>query len=235
MTEILNAPRMDADIYDDLRQRLITGEFGYGTKLRAEKLRLDYNCSASTVREVLFRLSTVGLVQFQEQRGFRAPVQSRERQHDLTHMRIVLESEGACLSVRQGGVEWEALLSAAHHKLKHIEVRVRSSGEIVPLVNLWSRAEQEFHETLIGACGSACLQRMHMEIYQQFRQQLVSAETNFGYFPENVEEHQAILDAALDRDEPRLRRTIHDHLARNLASPLPQPVQAVTFGKSSRM
>lgn len=235
MADTLRTQRMDADIYDDMRHRLVTGEFGHGIKLRAEKLRLDYDCSASTVREVLFRLSTVGLVHFQEQRGFRAPEQSRERQHDLTHMRILLESEGACLSVRQGGVEWEARLSAAHHKLKHIEVRVRASGDIVTLVNLWSRAEQEFHETLIEACGSPNLKRMHMEIYQQFRQQLVSAETNFGYFPENVEEHQAILDAALERDEQRLRRAIHDHLARNLAEPLPKADQAIAFGKSSLM
>lgn len=226
---------MDADIYDDMRHRLITGEFGYGTKLRAEKLRLDYNCSASTVREVLFRLSTVGLVNFQEQRGFRAPEQSQSRQHDLTHMRIMLEQEGACLSARLGDVEWEARLTAAHHKLSHIETRVKTSGDVVPLVNLWSRAEQEFHETLIEACGSDILKRMHLEIYQQFRQQLVCAETNFGYFPENIDEHQAILTAALDRDEDMLRAAIHDHLSRNLSFPLPEKPQVATFGKSSLM
>ncbi len=225
----------DADIFDDMRHRLITGEFGYGIKLRAEKLRSDYNCSASTVREVLFRLSTVGLVEFQEQRGFRSPEQSVERQHDLTHMRIMLESEGACLSIRLGGVEWESRLSAAHHKLSHIEMRVRSSGDVSPLLSLWSRAEQEFHETLIEASGSALLIRTHQVIYEQFRQQLVSAETNYGYFPENIPEHQAILDAALDRNEDLVRKRVHDHLARNLSTPLPVPHQAVAFGKSSLM
>ncbi|MFK7878541.1 GntR family transcriptional regulator [Roseobacter sp.] len=223
----------DADIFDDMRHRLITGEFGYGSKLRAEKLRLDYNCSASTVREVLFRLSTVGLVDFQEQRGFRSPYQSVERQHELTHMRILLESEGACLSIRLGGVEWESRLSAAHHKLSHIETRVRSSGDVTPLLGLWSRAEQEFHETLIDSCGSKLLKRTHKVIYEQFRQQLVSAETNFGYFPENIREHQAILDAALERNEDLMRVTVNDHLARNLSRPLPQKHHAGVLGKSS--
>lgn len=223
----------DADIFDDMRHRLITGEFGYGSKLRAEKLRLDYNCSASTVREVLFRLSTVGLVDFQEQRGFRSPYQSVERQHELTHMRILLESEGACLSIRLGGVEWESRLSAAHHKLSHIETRVRSSGDVTPLLGLWSRAEQEFHETLIDSCGSKLLKRTHKVIYEQFRQQLVSAETNFGYFPENIREHQAILDAALERNEDLMRVTVNDHLARNLSRPLPQKHHPGVLGKSS--
>lgn len=225
----------DADIFDDMRHRLITGEFGYGTKLRAEKLRQDYNCSASTVREVLFRLSTVGLVDFQEQRGFKSPFQSVKRQHELTQMRILLESEGACHSIRLGGVDWESRLSAAHHKLSHIEMRVRSSGDMIPLLGLWSRAEQEFHETLIDACGSDLLKGTHKVIYEQFRQQLVSAETNYGYFPENIREHQAILDAALERNEDLMRVTINDHLARNLVRPLPQKHHGAALGKSSVM
>lgn len=225
----------DADIFEDMRHRLITGEFGYGSKLRAEKLRQDYNCSASTVREILFRLSTVGLVEFREQRGFRSPFQSRDRQHELTQMRIFLESEGACLSIRLGGVDWESRLSAAHHKLSHIETRVRSSGDVTPLLGLWSRAEQEFHETLIDACGSDLLKRTHKVIYEQFRQQLVSAETNYGYFPENIREHQAILDAALVRNEDLIRVTVNDHLARNLIRPLPQKHHAEASGKSSEI
>ena len=205
-----------SQIHQELRERLTTGRFEHGAKLRAEKLRAEFGCSASTVREILFRLSTVGLVDFEEQRGFRVPPQSRDRQHELTAMRILLEQEGACLSVRLGGVAWESQLSAAHHKLSHIESRIRADGGVVAYLHLWSRAEQEFHETLIGACGSALMKRIHAQIYAQFRQQLVSAETNFGYFPENIAEHQAILDAALDRDEPRVRARIHDHLKRNL-------------------
>ncbi|WP_299964855.1 GntR family transcriptional regulator [uncultured Roseobacter sp.] len=224
-----------ADIFDDMRHRLITGAFAYGSKLRAEKLRMDYNCSASTVREVLFRLSTVGLVDFQEQRGFRAPCQSVERQHELTHMRILLETEGACLSIRQGDVDWESRLAAAHHKLSHIEMRVRSMGDVPPLLGLWSRAEQEFHQTLIDACGSDLLKRTHVQIYEQFRQQLVSAETNWGYFPENIREHRAILDAALARNEDLMRVCVHDHLARNLQRPLPQKSYPERLGKSSAM
>lgn len=214
-------PTPEVDIFEDMRHRLIAGEFPYGSKLRAEKLRQDYNCSASTVREVLFRLSTFGLVDFQEQRGFRAPARSAERRHELTHMRIILESEGACLSIRMGGVEWEAQLSAAHHKLSHIETHVRASGDMVPLLNLWSRAEQEFHETLIGACGTSLLIATHRTIYAQFRQQIVTADANYGYVPQNILEHQGILDAALARDEALIRSRIHDHLARNLMAPLP--------------
>ena len=142
-------------------------------------------------------------------------------QHELTQMRILLESEGARLSIRLGTVAWEAQLSAAHHKLSHIERRIRDNGGLTNLVDLWSNAELEFHQTLISACGSDVLKRTHRGIYNRFRQQLITSDRDFVYIPENVEQHKAILDAALDRDEKRTCRHIHDHLSRNLAHPLP--------------
>lgn len=208
-------------IHDHLRNRLINGEFAPGARLQAEKLRLDYDVAASTIRESLFRLSTENLVDFREQRGFRMPQLSRELQHEITQMRILLECEGTRLSIRLGTLEWEAQLSAAHHKLSHIETRIRDRGGVDTLIDLWSRAELEFHESLIAACGSDVLKRTHLMIYNQFRQQLITTDRQFAFVPENVAQHKAILDAALDRDEDRACRNIHDHLSRNLARPLP--------------
>ncbi len=212
----------ETTIYLNLRQRLTSGGFPHGEKLRPEILRKEFNCSANTIREALLRLSTVGLVEFQEQRGFRVPELSDSLQHELTHMRILLECEGACLSIRQGGVAWEARLSAAHHKLSHIESRVRlSGGEVGPLITLWSTAEQEFHETLIDGCGLDVLRQTHLVVYHRFRQQLITSDREFIYIPENIEQHKMILDAALDRDEDAVRERIQDHLSRNLMHPLP--------------
>ena len=71
-----------ADIYEDLRTKLITAHFDPGSRLKPADLMGDYGCSANTLRETLFRLSTCGLVAFEEQRGFRVRPVSRQRQHD---------------------------------------------------------------------------------------------------------------------------------------------------------
>ncbi|RLJ59263.1 GntR family transcriptional regulator [Litoreibacter meonggei] len=219
MAKITTATKLDTPaIYDDLHRKLVTAQFNHGEKLKSEELRQIYGCSANTIREVLFRLSTAGLVAFEEQRGFRARRTSRERQHDLTQFRILLEQEGASLSMQHGDIEWEARLSAAHHKLSHIEGEVRRSGTVQHVLPLWSNAEWEFHDTLISACRSPLLRETYKMIYDQFRQQLVSRESNYGYFVDNVEEHRAILEAALARDEALCRQHIHDHLARNMIS-----------------
>lgn len=206
---------LDVDIYAQLEKRLVTNGFEHGARLSAEVLRAEFGCSASTVREVLFRLSNVGLVDFQEQRGFRVPRRSKKLLNELTHLRVLLECEGTVLSIRQGGVAWEARLAAAHHKLSHIEKRIHAQGDPTGLLDIWFMSEKEFHETLISACGSDVLKQMHRRIYAQFRQQLMEADQHFDFITENINHHADILEAALDGDEDLTRKQIHNHLARH--------------------
>lgn len=214
----METANVNVDIYADLARRLMTSAFDYGAKLRADQLRRDYACSASTVREVLFRLSTEGLVDFQEQRGFRVPEKSAVLLTELCHLRVLLEAEGTVLSIRHGGVAWEARLTAAHHQLSHIEKRIHASDNPGPLVDIWFNAELEFHETLISACGSDTLKAMHYVIYRRFRQQLMVADRNFDFISTNIAHHRDILDAALEGDEALTRQKIHDHLARHMTT-----------------
>lgn len=205
------------DIFNDLRTKLITAHFQPGDKLKPQDLTELYGCSPNTIRENLFRLSTYGLVTFEEQRGFRVRPASRQRQHDVTEFRILLEQHGVAGSMRLGGIEWEARLTAAHHKLSHIESRIVAAGEIEPFLLPWCAAEWEFHETLVADCGSPVLRETFRSVYDQFRQQHVTQSRNYGYFPGNIAEHQGIVDAALAGDTGACAQAIHDHLARNLS------------------
>jgi len=217
----------ETTLYDSLRNRLVSGEFKPEQRLKSDDLRGDYGVSASTIREVLFRLSTVGLVDSFEQRGFRVPEQSTKVSHDLTRMRIMLECEGACLSIRYGGVAWEARLNAAHYELKHIETRVRTAKqsndllsnwteESYELLALWTEAELKFHRMLIEKCGSEVLKDFHLQVYYRFRQQLITCDRKFVFIPANIKQHQKILDAVLDRNEALVNEHIRTHLSRHL-------------------
>ena len=206
----------EIDIYQDLKMRLISNGFEHGAKVRAEELRKVYGCSASAVREVLFRLAAVGLVDFQEQKGFRVPMRSPQKLIELTHVRVLLEAEGTAMSIRNGGVDWEARLTAAHHKLSHIEKRIHAATDPSNLVDIWFSAEREFHETLLSACGSETLQESHLHVFMRFRQQLMIADRSFSFISANIEHHYQIMVAALAGDEAETRQKIHDHLARHL-------------------
>lgn len=214
------------DILESLQDRLMNGEFAARTRMRPEDFAAGYGVSPSTIRDLLYRLSSLGLLDYFEQRGFRVPENSAERRHDLTHFRILLESEGTALSIRNGGLDWEAQLSAAHHKLSHIEARVRSVPITDDVMLLWAKAELAFHQTLIAECNSASLKRTHKMIYMQFRQQMITSDREFAFLPENIAQHQAILDAVLARDEERARAMIYSHLSRSLSIRVPEPVAA---------
>ena len=164
------------------------------------------------------RLYAIGLVEFEMQKGFRATPSSPERRRDVARFRLLLEREGAASSMERGGIAWEALLAAAHHKLLHIERRIASEAELGPFMPLWTEAEREFHETLISASDSPLLIETFSRVYLQFRQQFVGEQRDFGanYFEAIIAEHQAIVDAALARDRTACRDAIHHHLKRNL-------------------
>lgn len=205
------------DIYTDLKERLMSNALPPGAKLKPAALQGQYGCSANTIRDVLMRLTRVGLVEFEMQRGFRSRTTSAETRRDIARFRILIESEGARLSIAHGDTAWEAQLAAAHHKLSHIETRLARVGDPGPELTLWTKAEREFHFTLISACGSPILLETYGNVYAQFRQQMFAMERDFGedYFRAIISEHQAILDAALARDAAACARAIHDHMKRN--------------------
>lgn len=164
------------------------------------------------------RLSNFGLVEFELQRGFRATPSTLERRSDVAKFRLLLEQEGVTESMRRGGVAWEAQLAAAHQKLRHIERQIQREGGIDPYKRLWTEAEWEFHQTLIAACASPMLIETYDRVYLQFRQQNSDHVRDFGanFFETIVNEHQAIVDAALSRDVSACRDAIENHLKRNI-------------------
>jgi DNA-binding GntR family transcriptional regulator len=199
-------------IYRSVKARLMAGEFPAGDKLRPDALRDTYDVSASAMREVFLRLAHEGLLSQEEQRGFRVPEADARRLTELMDLRILLECAGAADSIRNGDVEWEAQLYAAHHKLGHIEQKMQEAEDIVPFIPIWTRIDWEFHDTLLSACRSATLRATHRNIYEQFRQQVVAEMPSAGFRSETIPEHASIQNAAVARDIPACHAAIAAHL-----------------------
>jgi len=201
-----------SDVYRSVKNRILAGEFGAGEKLKPDEVRDRYGISASAMREVFIRLAAERIVTAEEQRGFRIPEASEKRLTELMNVRILLECEGARLSMKYGDVEWEARMSAAHHKLAHIEKKMKDSRMIEPFVSIWTRIDWEFHDTLMSACGSDILRETHRSIYDQFRQQVVAELDSFGFRDCTIPEHFDILTAAVNRDAEACCHAIDRHL-----------------------
>lgn len=226
--------------YDSLRGDIVFGRLAPGTRLRLDRLAGAYGASVSTLREILNRLSSEGLVLAEGQRGFRVSPVSPEGFRDVAAMRLLLETYALPLSFAAGDLEWEGRVVAAHHKLAAMERRMRAGGRAEAAAGgtgsgpahlsgadaalatdapgsggradtgLWKRYDREFHQALIEACGSQTLLDLYGGVYDQYLRYQMVAVVFRGEVA--AEEHRSLLDCALARDAARACAILTRHV-----------------------
>jgi DNA-binding GntR family transcriptional regulator len=87
----LKRQNLAAMLVDDLRKRLLSGEFSGGTLLRQEQLAQEYGVSRMPVREALRQLDSEGLVIMQANRGATVSELSMAEIDEIFDLRAVLE------------------------------------------------------------------------------------------------------------------------------------------------
>jgi len=195
--------------YEHLKQDIMHGHLAPNTRLAVRQLSDNYNIGASPIREALHRLVGEGLVVAIGQRGFRAAPISLTDLRDLTRTRTMIEVEVLRKSIRNGDDAWEAAVVAAFHQLSKVEQGVG------PISNFseWERRNQAFHHTLVSACDSRWLQRLLGILHDQhrrYRYLSVQSDTNRDV----ANEHEALRDAALDRDTEAATQILTSHIER---------------------
>ena len=193
----------------DLRSRVWSAD----SRLKTTDLAQRYGAASGAVREALIRLSAEGFVVNFPQRGFRTIAGSEQSIWEQANFRVAIEVEAARLSIERGDLAWEANLSAAHHRLSHLEARLPKLGAYDDeTLKLWSDADLAFHEALIAACGSSVLITQQRYAFIRFRLHLTSIAEHWGFRGAAlVQEHAAILDAALNRDADACAAAIRAH------------------------
>ena len=182
--------------YRRIRADIIFGKLAPSEKLRLDRLREEYGASVGTLRELLNRLASEGLVLAEGQRGFEVAAVSAENLREIAALRLLLESHALTQSFRAGDMDWEGRVVSAYHKLSAIEKRLLCGDRADP--ETWKRYDWEFHHALISACGSNVLLETHAPVYDKYlRYQMIA-----GVFRGDIaaHEHRKLLECALSRD-----------------------------------
>jgi len=194
--------------YRQIRADIVFGELAPGQKLRLDALRQRYGVGIGTLRELLSRLVTEGLVVAEGQRGFEVSPVSAANLKEIAALRLLLEGHALEQSFAAGDMEWEGGVVAAHHKLAQMEKRMVKDQR--DETELWKRYDWEFHRALIAACGSAALLDLHAPIYDKYlRYQMVVGIYRGGAA---AEEHHRLLACALERDAATARAILATHV-----------------------
>ena len=194
--------------YSKIRGDIIFGSLQPGQKLRLEQVQRQYGVSVPTIREVLNRLASEGLVVVEDTRGFAVTPISPENLIELANLRKLVELHALEKSFRNGDVEWEASVVAAHYKLARMEERLMA-GEEADRPE-WKRYDFSFHQALIRACGSQELLALHGAVFDKYLRYQMIFLTFRGEIA--ASEHRELLDAALSRDFAKAANILELHI-----------------------
>lgn len=204
-----------------LREAIISGELEAGSKINLDKARQSFNVSLSPLREALARLIADGLVEFEDNRGYRVSPVSLGNLEEITSLREEIEVFALGESIRIGDTEWEGNVMRVLHKLNRAE-RDASRPETL---EHWEAIHRDFHLTLISGCGKPLLLQFCKTLlnlndrYRRIFLTMTSGDRNVS------QEHSEIAQGAVARDldyaTDKLRQHIHrtgtnllGHLAR---------------------
>lgn len=194
--------------YRRIRSDIIFGRAVPGQKLRLERLKDEYGVSVSTLREILNRLSSEGLVSAEGQRGFEVAPVSAANLQETAALRMLLEGHALEQSFAAGDMDWEGRVVSAHHKLASMERRMKEGDR--SQTELWKRYDWEFHQALISACGSQVLMETHAAVFDKYLRYQMIALSFRGDIA--AREHKTLLESALARDPATAKATLERHV-----------------------
>jgi GntR family carbon starvation induced transcriptional regulator len=205
-----SAATLSTTLAERLRSAIMRGELVPGSKLVLDRIRASYGVSLSPLREALWRLESEGLVQAEDQRGYRVAPVSADNLTEVIRLRVELESMAAREAVLHGDAAWEGRILSALHQLNRSRRGQRSAEE----QEEWEQRHRAFHAELISACRMPMLQQFCETLHDQsdrYRRIFLKDHEPDRDVPA---EHAAIADAMIGRRAEDAARMLRDHIER---------------------
>ncbi len=197
------------EIVERLRDRIVRGDLAPGAKLNERVLCADLGVSRTPLREALKYLASERLVELLPNRGaVVAPLDPRRIRETLVVMGALegLAGELACRNASDADL---AEIRALHYQM----VAHYNRGQLAE----YFRYNQQIHIKIAEIGGNAVLAQTYRQLNAQVRRARYFANLSSERWSEAVAEHEAILDALVRRDAPRLTDLLKDHLSNKMA------------------
>lgn len=199
-------------IFDQLHQDLINNIYMPGERLPMSMLKDRYQVGGSPLRESLSRLAAQGLLEVEEQCGFRVTPLSIVELHDIYMAREVIDLAALERAIKLGDDNWEAdVVASAHRLAKYIDPRTQL-GKID--ITEWERRQKDFIYSIVKGSHSPWLLKIHNMLYDQAaRYRMLCLQKHYGdkkILNSVIVENQRLVDAILARDIKNARNSFID-------------------------
>ncbi|EPC01440.1 hypothetical protein L861_05215 [Litchfieldella anticariensis FP35 = DSM 16096] len=192
------------DIVAAIEEDIVLGRLNPKERLVEEDLMEQFGCKRHVVRQALFQLEDIGLVERIKNRGAFVKVYSPKEVEDLYAMRELLELAGA-----------EAIpLPAPPEMIERLETIQRQHSEAVECQDLRRvfRLNIAFHRALFAATGNDYLSDSINEFAQKAHAIRFTAISDEASLERARDEHVAMIEAIKRQDRERLRELCRQHL-----------------------
>ena len=200
----LNYKTLRQEVVDEIRQRILTGDFQAGERIKENEMAQQLGVSRGPVREALRQLEQEGLVVMIPRRGAQVANITEKDLNDVLEVRIALENvaiEKAC--ARMTEEEMRRLWLAA----KEFEHTI-AEGNLVKL----AEADVAFHEVIYQASDNKRL----IQVLNNMREQIYRYRVEYLKEDESrnrlVKEHEKITRAIKERDVKAAQELSFEHL-----------------------
>lgn len=190
---------LNASVYAELRQRIVTGHISPNHELSTRGIAAELGVSQTPVRDALSRLSAEGAVSIRSKRRVRVPEMTSERFDDLLRCRLLLEPEAAALALPN-------LKPVDIARLREIDAALDAaiaSGDAAG----YMQANYDFHFTLYRAQPQKTLAQLIETLWLQFGPYMRVVYGRVSSAKLN-DSHQAAIKAIEAKDAPALREAI---------------------------
>lgn len=196
---------LDELVFDQMRDRIINGEWEQGDILNVDELSADYEVSRTPVLQALKRMHSEGLLEFSRVGKYFIPTYTAKQVEDICRVRLLLELE-ALDQIQRNDLYLN--LSA----LRQITMNCHQEtlrGEVVTS----RRFDLELHKLLVLSAQNDCLAGIYTQVQGQFmianylqvfhtkQQQLIAAD-----------DHIAILECLEHNDFDGAKKRLTDHI-----------------------
>lgn len=194
-------------VADDLRGRVLNGEFDPGTQLRENDLLDDYGIARHGIRSALHALAHDGLLVHEPHRGVFVPESDPAEIEDILRLRLVLESDAI-----ERVIEQDAPTDGVAAALEQLEA-VSSDAP-------WSEllaADLAIHQAIVDAVGSPRMSRIQSSLIAESALLLA-----FHLAKDRESEairplHRKLVKSILAGDDVQARALLEDDLEQGLA------------------
>lgn len=203
----IHLPNVTDSLYEAMWRRLVNLEFAPGTRLSHETLAREFGVSRTPVREALYRLSQVGLVQVNARRGFFVTQLTRQSVEELYDLRTALESFATRAATPRISPEELQPHSAA---LDAERARIDASSPVD--AEGFVRSDLVLHDLIVSRTGNERLDQMLKDVSGQ----LAITVLRLALMPDArlraIDEHSRILEALVSGDPRIAADAMEEHI-----------------------